>query len=342
MRLNEELYFERNPPPVDPADRFLLRPLATIGKPTSINSGVSFLRRTEYISSVQNVNKQADSKTALRTPTSRPKPRPDVNKEDPINILRSVVKGFDVPYPADAYTGPDGQNNLRSTPASAAEKEAWTKPRHPMRRDVTLLDSYPILPDLEAFPEEGGYVFFKFQHNPSATDDVEDPSVDVSLLRPLDNNRFELFFPEEADSVQNIKRKFSNTDVDADDDTLYDNYDDPERPCFRYKRVRTYYEEGHVDLKDNPFNDTVVVALHDSRGSDDRLNKAAYVYPISLRGKLVANRPKTMAQYGTNAHIPLQEDEDRVDFVLAQVADPPEEVQAKMDGYKVQFDPPAT
>lgn len=335
------VYFEEHPPPVDPADRFLLRPLATIGKPTSINSGVSFLRRTEYISSQQSVNKQADTKNALRAPPPRAKPRPDVNKDNPINILRSIVKGFDVAYPADAYTGPDSTTTLRGTQATTAEKDSWAKPRHPVRKDLKLLDAYPILPDLDAIPEEGGYAFFKYQHNPSASDDTEDPSVDISILRPdqHDPRKYTLFFPENVDSVANIKRKFSMTDPSADDDDLYDFHDtDLERPCFRYKRIRTYHEEGHFALEGKEaFNDTIAVALHDSQGADDRLQTAAYMYPISIRGRLVATRPKTVSQYVTNPE--LQGEGDDPDFVLAMVENPPEGVQAKVDQYKALYDP---
>jgi hypothetical protein len=132
------------------------------------------------------------------------------------------------------------------------------------------------------------------------------------------------------------------TDPSAEDDDLYDFYDnDLERQCFKYKRIRMYLEEGHVALEGKEaFNDTIAVALHDSQGVDDRLQTAAYIYPISIRGRLVATRPKAVSQYVTNPH--LQGEGGDPDFVLAMVENPPEGVQAKMDQYKVLYDPLAS
>lgn len=331
---NQGLYFEEHPPPIDPADRPLLRPLATIGKPVAISAGVAFLRRTEYIS--QSGAKRSDSNNAaLRAPPSRPKPRPDVNKDDPINILRSIVKGFDIAYPSDAYTGADSSTNLKGAQAAPAEKQSWAKPRHPTRRDLTLLDSYPLLPDFDAIPEEGGYMFYRFQQNPGAAEDEEDETVNVNILRPIGGgNRLELFVPENAESVARIKRKFSATDPSADDDDLYDYSDGEGNRSFRYKRVRIYQNE-HSDLRTNMFNDNVALALHDSQGPEHRLKKGAYIYPISGRGRLVAERPKKVSGYV----LPDMPEEEKIDFVLATVTDPPEAVRVKIDDHKAVYDP---
>ncbi|KAH0296798.1 Paf1 complex protein, partial [Aureobasidium melanogenum] len=49
---DESAIMAQDPPPsLHPKDRALLKPLSALGKPTAMNNGVSFLRRTEYISS---------------------------------------------------------------------------------------------------------------------------------------------------------------------------------------------------------------------------------------------------------------------------------------------------
>ena len=57
--------------------------------------------------------------------------RADLAKEDPLNILRSIVKGFDLAHPQDAYLGPDSGNNIKGAEITAEEKKAWAKPKHP-------------------------------------------------------------------------------------------------------------------------------------------------------------------------------------------------------------------
>ena len=37
----------------------------------------------------------------------------NVTEDDPIYITRNILKGFDLAYPEDAYTGPDTTENLR-------------------------------------------------------------------------------------------------------------------------------------------------------------------------------------------------------------------------------------
>ena len=53
---------------------------------------------------------------------------------------------------------------------------------------MNLLDSYPILPDLEGLPDTGSYVVMKFITNPVAASDRYDERLDVGLLRPMDQS----------------------------------------------------------------------------------------------------------------------------------------------------------
>ncbi len=65
----------------------------------------------------------------------------NVDKESPEYILAAVEESFAI-----------AAKNLKN-PASV---------KHPTKRNVTIVDSYPLIPDLEAMPDPGGYVAVKF------------------------------------------------------------------------------------------------------------------------------------------------------------------------------------
>ncbi|KAK5152103.1 hypothetical protein LTR04_006483 [Oleoguttula sp. CCFEE 6159] len=309
------------PPPIHPHDKALLRPLATLGKPASVTSGVSFLRRTEYISSGADRMRfeSSTSKDLLRVRNNtRKRRKPDVAKDDPINIARSIVKGFDLAYPRDAYTGPDSDQNLLGAEVSPAEKDAWTHPRHPTKPDLKLLDSYPVLPHVESLPTTGNYNVIKYITNPVAASSTYDSRLDVAVLRPLElrpdqvqhyedmtqaNEEdptkpvpsvmfdYELFLPESEESVAGIKRILDVNDQEKEDAELYDSelkYT-KDQGAFCYRKVRTYETYQQVADSEEGYGDTVALALHDAEidnhttQAGHRLQKGAYYYPVRHR-----------------------------------------------------------
>ena len=364
------IQFEDDAPPIHPKDRELLRPLNTLGKPMSATTGVSFLRRTEYISSMSSVNKADARNNALRRDgtVNRNKRRPDVNRDDPVTIARTIMKGFDIAYPQDAYKGQDTEHNIRSAEIAPEERNAWMRPKHPTNPSLTMLDSYPILPDLQAFPDTGNYMIIKFQNNPS-TSDQYDPRLDVTLIRPLNANaeelavyneklalhqadpsrpkpipeyRYETYLPETPESVRNIKRKFSVLDPENDDDELYDHINtETERKAFRYKRLRTYETYQQSGNPDDPWNDNIAMVLHDpesdSHSGESMLQKAAYLYPVVQRTSLRAVRPKTMG-YLARGRI-NDEEEDKVDFIELSIRDQTEDEREKLRSTREKWDP---
>ena len=97
----------------NPRDKALLKPLNALGKPASALEQVSFLRRTEYAaSSSPQMFASGSSKDILRK-NDQKRATKAREKEDPINILKNIVKGFDIAYPQDAYTGEDSAENIR-------------------------------------------------------------------------------------------------------------------------------------------------------------------------------------------------------------------------------------
>ena len=304
---------------------------------------MSFLRRTEYITASQATSKYdaASTKDILRQRTpARKRRRPDVARDDRGEIIRNITRGFDLAYPHDAYRGPETTTQVRGAEIIREDRDAWAKPQHPTKRDVSLLDSYPILPDLDAICDMDGFNVTKFQTNPAAASNLYDTRLDVSVLlvgelspeeqtlqmerlaayeadpslpRPAPEYEYEFFIPQNQTSVPSIKRKWDMTDPENDSEELYDADSQlvPGARCFQYGRQRAY-ETYQQTMSKDVFNDSVVLALHDPAleiapvpGAEPRKRqKAGYVYPVVQRTFV---RPKRKAQVRGGA----QDEEDR-------------------------------
>ncbi|KAI9867036.1 MAG: hypothetical protein M1813_000434 [Trichoglossum hirsutum] len=368
-----------HPPAPHPHDRPLLRALATLGKPTSsLNSGVSFLRRTEYISTEQGRSRfeSTTSRSLVKSAamSAAKKKRRDPDQNDPLNMLRAIIKGFDIAYPDETYKGPDTANNLRGLAPTQADIEAWRNPKHPSRPEVKLLDSYSILPDLDAFPDTGGYMLMKFATNPVASTDAYDERLDVGLLRPLDprpviqaimqesrelyaadpkNNPvpgpppfdYEYFLPPDRKAVQGIKRKFHVNDSGNNLLDLYTNANPQtgER-FFRFNRIRAY-ETAQVSGSAESKYDEVALALYDPDLEDDkptakrRKQKGAYYYPILQKSQIRPRRAVNTSRLGTI--VAKKEEEmyaDRVDYLDVIVRDPNTEEVKRRGEEKGKYD----
>ncbi|KAI9700718.1 MAG: hypothetical protein M1836_002087 [Candelina mexicana] len=360
------------PPPMDPRDRALLRPLSSLGKPTAITSGVSFLRRTEYISSEQGRSRfESTTSSGLVRSTGHAKPKRkllDESQDDPMNILRSVLKGFDLANPEEAYTGgDDASGNVRRAVITQAEREAWNKPKHPTKKKLTMVESYPVLPDLDAYPDSGGYIVTKFATNPMAESDTYDTRLDVGLLRPLPlapdyvenlnaqsaahgadpskpapgppHHDYEYFLPLSEADVGNIQRKFDVDDPQRDDPNLYaSTMKHNQEPCFNFKRVRAYET---VSATASSLFEEVAVVLHDPKDSGKRLQKAAYYYPIMQKSQIRPRRT-TKLTFGLSQSQRQEEEADRIDYLNVTVGEPsPDESRARSNArasYDVEFE----
>ncbi|QIW95114.1 hypothetical protein AMS68_000632 [Peltaster fructicola] len=303
-------------PVLHAADKALLRPLASLGKAVGISDSSSFLRRTEYTaSSGPQMFASGSSKDLLRLQTDVRRKAPTAsNREEPKNILRSVIKGFDIAYPQDA-----GKSQTRGAEITAEEAKAWSQPRHPSKPKLQLLDSYPILPDLDALPETGSYIVCKLITNPVARQETYDERLNQAVLQPIAGPRIEAeferkkqewqpgereplpeydydYFLPEPDAMRGIKRKFDVQDPENDDEDLYTEENSEGRKIFKYARLRRYETfQQHGDAA-NIWNDSIGIALHDPEfdvgrvpGTKKRLAKGAYIYPVSQRSFL---RPK--------------------------------------------------
>ena len=308
-------------PPVHPRDKSLLRPLAELGKPAFNPAGYSFLRRTEYISSDAKARAEANASANAAKVTSKPpaaskarKPI-DASKEDPVSILRSAVKGFDLANPEDVYTGPDTTTNIRGAMPTPTETDAWKRPKHPSKPDIKLLDAYPLKPDPDAVTDSGAYMITKFAGNPTPVTEARDIRMDVGILYPRelapDTYNYEFFLPGSQVAVRNVRRKLDVNDEACDDPALYTDKAPDGSGVFKFDFLRTY-ESGRGSTRGVQQYREVALALHDPeldrqsssteytvRGNGiDPLEKGAYYYPVLSKVQLKPRRNKNLVQLG--------------------------------------------
>jgi len=350
---------------IHPRDKALLKPLSALGKPASALEQVSFLRRTEYAaSSSPQMFATGSSKDLLRVKNDPKRSTKAKDKEDPLNILKNIVKGFDIAYPQDAHKGEDSAESIRGAAVTTEEVKAWAKPRHPTNPDAQLLDSYPILPDLDAIPQMGSYMIMKFVTNPLPVTDKYDTRLDTAIFRPcvdpekeaiyeqkkaewapesgkskpLQEYDYDYYLPGDEDAVLGIKRKLDINDPDNNDPELYTDDLGDDRRAFKYPRLRTYETHNQTGDDENPYNDTVAIALHDPETevghvprSGKRLAKGAYFYPISTR---MAIKPKRKIGMPMNTG-----EEEKPDELNLMVVEPDEDDIGRVREHQSNLDP---
>ena len=290
-----------------------------------------------------------------------------------MNILRATVKGFDIAYPEDAYTGPDGENNrIRGSEPTPAEIEAWKRPRHPTNPELRLLDTYPLLPDFDAIPDSGSYQIVKFAPNPSQATDVRDSRMDVGLLsfmelspqaqaaiaedyknklaahqadptrNPMPGPMFSyhFFLPQNEEGMRAIKRKLGTDELETDDA-------DGEPDQVRFDHVRIYDTSRSVINADYPYKE-IALALHDREtespvhASDSGYNtarseKAALYYPLGAKVQLKPRRNRNLAQLGLAGRT-SEEDGEIIDGVYVSFREPDEAETQRREGHIREVD----
>ena len=329
-----------------PHDKPLLRPLASLGKPTS--SSVSFLRRTEYISSEQGRRVDGSPRSAKTGVTNTKRRRLEkVELDDPEVIMSNIKKGFQLANPDEKFEGPGYTDMDKAEPLTKAEREAWINPKHPSNPNLRPLDFYPLIPDLEAFPMNGSYVLFTFNSAPLPPRDGNyDDRLDVAMLRPRDAKSMEaiemyqeavlaheadpskphpgpppsdydFYVPVDLNAAPAIKAAF---DADAARGETSDE-------TYQYDMVRSYVTSSgtqHV----TPYRE-LIIALHDGpedSESKGEKQKAAYYYPIMQKATV---RPRRVLQAnqqgmmgGSQQQPPAGEDKDMIHQVTMKVRDP--------------------
>jgi len=313
-------------PVLDPADHALMLTAEQLRSHGAKNN-VSFLRKTQYMTSGQNarandplVRTNARTKQSVDNKTA---PAP-VARDDKENIKRHIQKGFDIAYPESIPYNPPEAKGVPSTPQ---ERDAWRNPLHPDNPRLKPVAFYPILPDLDAVTDVGAtWHSVKFEKPPLPPyHSRRDDRVDVALLMASENTAqarawrvkketydkhpdlyedpgpepytWSMHVPKRPESVTKIRKVFNDADPQKDDlqlreDLLEESADGSLRIPF--ERVRVYQSATQSTVDSRRF---MAISLYDSESAPphSRLHKqgsAAYYYPILERLRLKADRGK--------------------------------------------------
>ncbi|GAD93788.1 conserved hypothetical protein [Paecilomyces variotii No. 5] len=360
-----------NPPPVDPADLVLLTTLDQLKNPAPKNTNVSFLRRTQYISAGQ------VSTGSVRTAPIRPKPRnqpekANVSRDDPTYIKKYIQKGFDIAYPQSKHTGEDTSSRIKGHTPTKAELDAWAHPIHPDNPKLKPAGFFPVLPDLQGFPDPGGFVQFKFDKAPlQGISGKRDERMDVAVLVPSAPEErvcqehatktalhkanpnlypdpgpipwdYDLFLPEKKGTAKKIKNSLKISNPDRDDEENYTHEGSDNQKFHRYDRVRTYATSSQTLITEQKQRDIALTLFDPSevseQGSARITQKGAYYYPILGKTRLKPERARTIAQAGLAPTRPKAK-EDQVDQIQVVVRDPDEAEVYKRSLHRAAIDP---
>lgn len=331
-----------HPPQPHPHDRPLLRPLSTLGKPKFSDSGVSFLRRTEYISSYTSKSRfeSTTSRSLIDNTGNRTKRAPgNVDKESPEYIKNQAEKSFQI------------ATNYLKNPAQVRHP-------NPSKRNIKLLDANPLLPDLDAFPDAGGYVTIKFMTNPVPPSTTYDARLETSILKPIESTEeeeaakaaaaelyskdperypppdntieYEFFMTETPSEALAFKRKFDVLDPEKDSEEIYTQKNGAGDGCVRFKRVRAY-ESAFASGSTAEKYDEVIIAVHD--GKDGLRQKGAYYYPIVQKSGI---RPQRQKNIDKKRRFAQEETKRQTDFLDMRVDEPFEDLKGQRDVYRTE------
>lgn len=359
-----------NPPPIDPADLPLLMTLEQLKNPAPKDANVSFLRRTQYISSGG-----AGGNRTANAPGNAPKARPPqqekskLSHDDPVYVKKYIQKGFDIAHPESKHTGEDTTSTIKGHAATKAELDAWAHPVHPDNPKLRPVGVYPVLPDMQGFADPGGYVQFKFDKAPVPADaGKRDKRMDVSVLHPSAPNEricqehatkvslhrtnpdrypdpgpvpfdYDLFVPEKKEATSNVIASLNSSNPNRDDPGLYTHESDGNK-FHRYDRVRTY-ATGSQTLSTEQRQRDLALAIHDPAEIKDETQarqKAAYYYPIIGKTRLKQERNRTIAKAGL-APTSAKTKEDQVDQIQMTIRDPDEAETYKRSLHRAAIDP---
>lgn len=340
-----------DPPRVHPRDKVLLRTLAQLMKPKSAETEVSFLRRTEYISSSQsrprpggNVFMKPSASASAKRPEKR-KASPEPDRGTPAWIRRRINRSFEI---------------------AAAQLADRTKVRHPSKRsNLKVVDSFPLLPDLDAFPDSGAYVTVKFATNPVATSSTYDRRLTSGIFKPIERSaaeeqafeaafaaherdpvrnpkpsnmmNYDFFLAADGETAEKFRQRFDVDNPDRHNPALYTSTADG--GCFRFPRLRAYETSQEKEMDhDNKYDEEVILAYRDDEsqrrgGPDDSSQKAVYYYPVMQRSTIRNQRSRNIAR---TIGVPADDDETHLDELQVRVDEPSEALKNELLRFKQQ------
>ncbi|KAK9479589.1 RNA polymerase II-associated [Lipomyces japonicus] len=252
-----KLYPERNPPPMHPKDRLLLRDPSSLNSSIKSQPGVSFLRRTEYIST------------------------------DAVKLARAQRQSAAQAARDAAETITDPRDQIREIEESFLDDdEDLSKLVHPTKSHLKVEKSWEVVPDVDLFDLK--YLLMKMAGSaPGKTskDETTDPRYDVAIARPIGNETqtFMSFFLANEDTAKTYKQKITLSEQELDEekkekekaklqednDSDHDDSDNSNEETYRFEHSRDYELSSHSV-------DEVTLAFDDDAGK-------VYFHPVESR-----------------------------------------------------------
>ena len=264
-------------PVLDTADHNLLLTPEQIRTRGASSTNVSFLRKTQYMTSGNTrANDPLMRSTSRSSKATKPTKAtiPAISRDDPSYIKRYIEKGFNIAFPESAALANSTPDPL---PLTTSDRLAWESPSHPSNSKMKPVAFYPLLPDLPAKTDSNSFISVKFDKPPLPVlpNGKRDNRIDVAILHPakVDEVEREWKLRREAheknpdlyedpgrlpydwdfcvprlegskgdkDIVEKIRRKLNPADPRRDDRDLYLN---KEKGRFEYERIRTFAEDS--------------------------------------------------------------------------------------------------
>ncbi|ANB11916.1 Paf1p [Sugiyamaella lignohabitans] len=247
---------------LDPKDRALLRNPKGITSVSKTQPGVSFLRRTEYISS-EAVRQSSDS--PLRSTALLRQKRLSV-VSGPEEQLRIVENTFD------------------------ASAEDLSKLKHPKKKNLKAVESWQLFPDSKMFDLQ--YLSVKLVGSASLSSSKRKfapESLETAIFRQNSaSNGEEWMSLYTADEETGKKLK---SRLDSTEDTVVDDEEDDDQ-SYRFTRV----QDNDIDLKLHPSSSFAEIAISFTDDGE------AYYLPVVGRASLKRRRVTTLKQELINEH----------------------------------------
>ena len=364
-------------PLLDPADMALMLTLDQL-KSQGAKNNVSFLRKTQYMTSTQMARGANDpfvrpSPRAQKVQTQKVPPVP-VSRDDPENIKRQIQKGFDLAYPDSIPFNPP---EAKANPITAQERDAWRSPVHPDNPRLKPVEFYPIIPDLETGTDmASNWQALKFDKPPlpPIKNGRRDDRIDVGLLMASENRAlmpdwrakkeaydsnpggyldpgpqpytWSLSVPKQPDSTSRIRRLFDDSNPHRDDPALLEPLlEESADGSLRlpFERIRVY-----PTATQDPVDPRKVMALSlinpQTLPQHSRFHKqgqAAYYYPILERVKMKADQGKFSKSHNNRLGANSSQndvDEDIPDQVMVSFREPLAKEKHSRSQFRGEFD----
>lgn len=323
MFLNEKNKKDNKPVTLHEKDRELLRD-AGIERIARSELGVSFLRRTEYISEKQFMKPSTNGVENGAHKLTKGK-EDNEEKLDADAQLQAVEKTF-----------ADAQKTLQD----------FQSIKHPRRKNLKAVAAWPILPDTSMLDSKFLNVKFfgsasfsremqllKRQEKERYDEQFQKNSLETSIFRPItsdDGEWISLYQLREPQSTQVLKDKLNSSEKEKQVYVL-DEEEDAEE--YKFEHIKEY--DMSFQRYNKPYEELAIKFASDGEPNlkGDRKRKAAYYYPVTGKIDLKKHRAST------NAEINRFIRDSAYDIVNYKLREPNTNEMKRMDTIRSEFDP---